>query len=111
LAQGADADIAIYDLDPTKIDPSRDYKLVRRAFKRAVYTIKAGEIVAKKGEIVNAPNGKTFWVDVETSPSVNEFAPRLKRVFEDYYTVQYDNYVVPEDHLMISHPITTGAEI
>jgi formylmethanofuran dehydrogenase subunit A len=111
LGVGADADIAIYDLNPARVDSSKDYKLVRRAFKRAAYTIKSGEIVVKNGEIVKVIDGETIWVNVVTSPSVSEFAPRLKQIFEDYYTVQYDNYIVPEEHLAISHPISTRAEI
>jgi formylmethanofuran dehydrogenase subunit A len=111
LGVGADADIAIYDLNPARVDSSKDYKLVRRAFKRAAYTIKSGEIVVKNGEIVKVIDGETIWVNVVTSPSVSEFAPRLKQIFEDYYTVQYDNYIVPEEHLAISHPISTKAEI
>jgi formylmethanofuran dehydrogenase subunit A len=111
LGVGADADVAVYNLDPTRVDPSKDYRLIRRAFKRAVYTVKNGEIVIKDGEIVKSVEGKTFWVDVETSPGVDQFAPRLKRVFEDYYTVQYENYVVPERHLAASCPVHTKAEI
>jgi formylmethanofuran dehydrogenase subunit A len=111
LGVGADADVAIYDIDPTSIDPSKDYRLVRRAFRRAAYTIKNGEIVVKDGEIVKSVEGKTFWVDVETSPSVSEFAPKLKQVFEDYYTVQYENYIVPEHHLVVSCPVHTKAGI
>ena len=111
LGVGADADIAIYNIDQTSVDPSKDYKLIRKAFKHAAYTVKNGEIVVKDGEIVKSVEGKTFWVDVETSPSVNEFAPRLKQVFEDYYTVQYENYIVPEHHLAISCPVHTKAEI
>jgi formylmethanofuran dehydrogenase subunit A len=111
LGVGADADIAVYDLNPEKMDPSKDYKLIRKAFKRAAYTLKGGEVVVRDGEIVNVFDGKTFWVNVETSPSVGEFAPRLKQVFEDYYTVQYENYIVPEGHLAISCPVSTRAEI
>jgi formylmethanofuran dehydrogenase subunit A len=108
---GADADVAVYDVDPTRVDPSKDYRLIRKAFKRAVYTVKNGEIVVKDGEIVRSVGGKTFWVDVETSPAVDEFAPRLKQVFEDYYTVRYENYVVPEHHLAVSCPVDTRAEM
>jgi len=111
LGLGADADVAIYNVDPTSVEPSKDYQLIRRAFKHAAYTVKGGEIVVKNGEIVKSVDGKTFWVDVETSPSVDEFAPRLKQVFEDYYTVQYENYVVPEHYLAISCPVHTKAEI
>jgi formylmethanofuran dehydrogenase subunit A len=111
LGVGADADVAVYNLDPTTVEPSKDHRLVRKAFKRAAYTVKGGEIVVKDGEIVKSVDGKTFWVDVETSPSVNEFAPRLKHVFEDYYTVQYENYIVPERHLAVSCPVHAKAEI
>jgi formylmethanofuran dehydrogenase subunit A len=111
LGLGADADIAIYNIDPTSVEPSKDYRLIRRAFKHAAYTVKGGEIVVKNGEIVKSVDGKTFWVDVETSPSVDKFAPGLKQVFEDYYTVQYENYVVPEHYLAISCPVHTKAEI
>jgi len=111
LGVGADADIAVYNIDPTSMNPLKDYRLIRKAFKRAAYTIKNGEVVVKNGEVVKSVEGKTFWVDVETSPSVNEFAPRLKQVFEDYYTVQYENYIVPEHHLAYSCPVHTKAEI
>ena len=111
LGVGADADIAVYNVDPTSVDPSRDYRLIRRAFKRAAYTVKGGEIVVRNGEIVKSVDGKTFWVDVETSPSVDEFAPRLKQVFEDYYTVRYENYIVPEHYLAVSCPVHVKAEI
>jgi formylmethanofuran dehydrogenase subunit A len=111
LGVGADADIAVYNTNPTSMDPSKDYKLIRKAFKHAAYTVKGGEIVVKNGEIVKSVEGRTFWVDVETSPSANEFVPRLKQVFEDYYTVQYENYIVPEDFLACSVPIKVKAEI
>ncbi len=111
LGVGTDADIAIYNLDPTDVDPSKDYRLVRKALERAAYTVKGGEIVVRDGEIVKSVEGKTFWVDVETSPSLNEFAPKLKQVFEDYYTVQYENYIVPEHHLAVSSPVHVKAEI
>jgi len=111
LGVGADADIAIYRIDPENVDPSKKYRLVRRAFKKAAYTIKGGEIVVKDGEIVKSVSGKTFWVKPETSSSLMEIVPRLKEKFEDYYTVQYENYVVPEHHLAVSCPVTVKAEV
>ena len=111
LGVGADADIAIYRIDPENVDPSKKYRLIRRAFKRAAYTIKGGEIVVKDGEITKSVNGKTFWVKPETSSSLMEIVPRLKEKFEDYYTVQYENYVVPEHHLAISCPVTVKVEV
>ena len=111
LGFGADADIAIYNINPSRVDPSKRYRLIRRAFKNAAYTIKDGEIVVKNGEIVKSINGKTYWVDVETSASLMEIEPRLKKEFEDYYTVQYENYLVPEHHLAVSSPVPVKAEV
>jgi len=111
LGIGADADIAVYNFNPEQVDPSRKYKLVRRAFKTAAYTIKDGQIVVKDGEIVKAVEGKIFWIKPELSSPRMEISPRLKEAFEDYYTVQYENYIVPEHHLANSHPISVKTEV
>jgi len=111
LGVGADADIAVYRINPEQVDPSKQYRLVRKAFKNTAYTIKEGEIVVKDGEIVKSVEGKTFWVKPELSNPILEISPRLKEVFEDYYTVQYENYIVPEHHLAVSHPIPVKAEV
>ena len=111
LGVGADADIAIYRIDPENVDPSKKYRLIRRAFKNAAYTIKGGDIVVKDGEIVKSVSGKTFWVRPKTSSSLREIVPRLKEAFEDYYTVQYENYVVPEHHLAVSSPVVVETEV
>jgi len=108
---GADADIAVYNINPEQVDPSKQYKLVRKAFKSAAYTIKGGEIVVKDGAVVKGVQGKTFWVKPELSNPIFEISPRLKAAFEDYYTVQYENYIVPEHHLAVSDPITVKAEV
>jgi formylmethanofuran dehydrogenase subunit A len=111
LGLGADADIAIYNIDPENIDPAKKHKLIRKAFQNAAYTIKDGQIVVKNGEIVKSVNGKTYWVKPEVSSSLKEIVPRIKDAFEDYYTVQYENYIVPEHHLAISSPIPVKAEV
>jgi formylmethanofuran dehydrogenase subunit A len=111
LGVGADADIAIYNIDPQRVDPSKKYKVLRRAFKHAAYTVKDGQIVVKDGEIVKSLEGKTFWVKVEASPSLMAIVPKLKEAFEDYYTVQYENYIVPEHYLEVSNPVHVKAEV
>jgi formylmethanofuran dehydrogenase subunit A len=111
LGVGADADVAIYNVNPEQMDPSKQYKLIRKAFKNAAYTIKGGEIVVKDGEVVKSVGGRTYWVKPELANPILELSPRLKKVFEDYYTVQYENYIVPEHHLAVSHPITVKAEV
>jgi len=111
LGVGADADIAIYNVNPERVNLSKKYKTVRRAFQRAAYTIKNGEVVVKNGEVVKSINGKTFWVNVKASPSIIEIAPTLQREFEKYYTVRYENYQVPTHHLAISSPVLVEARV
>jgi formylmethanofuran dehydrogenase subunit A len=112
LGVGADADIAIYNLNPRKIDPSEKYMAVRKAFGKSAYTIKNGEIVAKNGEIVKSVNGRTFWVNIKlSSPSEGEVASDLKQKFREYWTVEYENYPVPEGYLAQPAPISVKAEI
>jgi formylmethanofuran dehydrogenase subunit A len=110
LGIGADADIAIYNLNPEVIDPSKKYKKLRRAFKKAAYTIKDGEIVVKDGEIVKSVEGKTFWVNVNTKAPA-EVNADMKRRFRDYWTVEYENYPVSEKYLTMSAPISVKAAI
>ena len=111
LGIGADADIAIYNVNPEEVDPSKQYKKVRKAFKKAEYTIKNGQIVVKRGEIVKPVDGRTLWVRPELSSSRMEISPKLKEAFEDYYTVQYENYIVPEHHLANSCPFSVKTEV
>ena len=110
LGVGADADIAIYDVNPETVDPSRKYKRVRRAFKRAAYTIKGGKVVVENGEIVQSVKGATMWLDVQTSEPV-KISDDMKRRFREYWTVEYENYPVTEHYLEISHPIKVKASV
>ncbi len=109
LGVGADADVAIYDVDTKNIDPSRDYRRVRKAFERAAYTIKDGVIVVRDGQVVMPIKGRTFWVDVSTShPSVGE---EIKKRFQDYWTVQFENYPVPQGYLDRPERVRVTAEV
>jgi len=110
LGVGADADVAIYNVNPETIDPSRKYKTVRKAFKQAAYTIKGGEIVVKNGEILKHIKGTTMWLDVQVSNPM-EITDKMKRRFREYWTVEYENYPVTENYLEVSHPITVKADV
>lgn len=110
LGVGADADVAIYDINPELVDPSKKYKKVRRAFKKAVYTIKGGEVVVKDGQIVKSVFGKTFWVDIKTSLPM-EVNDDLKRKFREYWTIEYENYPLPKGYLHNPAPISIKAEV
>ncbi len=110
LGLGADADIAIYNINPKLIDPSKEYKTIRKAFSRAACTIKGGEIVAGDGKIVKSVQGRTFWVDTKLSLPMGP-TEDLKRKFQEYWTVEYENYSIPEDYLAASVPISVEARI
>jgi formylmethanofuran dehydrogenase subunit A len=110
LGVGADADIAVYNINPNTVDPSKEFRKVRRAFRRSAYTIKDGRIVVKDGAVVQSFNGRTFWVNVKTS-SPMKVTPDLKQRFRDYWTVEYENYFIPEDYLAVSAPVSVEAEV
>ena len=110
LGVGADADVAIYNVNPEKIDIAKKYKTARRAFSNAAYTIKDGKVVAKDGEILQHVDGRTIWLDVNTAEQV-EVDEEMKRRFKEYWTVEYENYPVTDHYLKISDPITIKADV
>ena len=110
LGVGADADIAIYNVDPEKIDPSRKFRTVRKAFKKAAYTIKGGEIVSKNGEIVKHIDGATMWLDVKVAEPA-EITGDMKKRFKEYWTVEYENYPVTDEYLKKPNPIAVEAKV
>jgi len=98
LGVGADADIAIYDINPETTDFSREYEKVKEGFKRALYTIKDGEIVVKNGEIVKEVFGKTIAVKFKEDVDM-EVVKDIEEKFKKYYTVSLSNYIVQEDEI------------
>jgi len=116
LGVGADADVAIFRIDPEKTDASGDYRSVRKAFRKTAYTIKGGEIVAEDGVIAKTSNGRTIWTDLEVSSCVEAAScPKvlqdLKKRFSEYWTVQIENYFIPERYLENSAPIPVRSEV
>ena len=110
LGVGADADVAIYDVNPELIDIAKKYKKVRRAFGNASYTIKDGKVAVKDGEVVQHVDGKTMWLDVQTAEPV-KIDEEMKRKFKEYWTVEYDNYPVYDHYLKVPCPITIKADV
>ena len=110
LGVGADADIAIYNINPETTNPSKKYRTLRRAFENAAYTIKGGKIVAGNGQIYKDVKGATMWLDVQVSNPV-EITEEMKRRFREYWTVECENYPVTENYLEVSHPIIVKADV
>lgn len=106
LGVGADADISVYAFNPNEVDLSRDYKKVRKAFRRASYTVKAGCLVAKDGEILQQPVGRTYWVEADTPKDLTDtMLSNIREKFKEYYTLEFENYQVGEDELAVSAPV------
>ena len=111
LGVGADADVAIYNINPEKLDIAQKFKIARKAFKHSAYTIKDGKIVVKDGEVVNNTTpGRTMWLDVQTkNPCVID--EEIRRKFKQYWTVEYDNYPVSDHYLRVPEKLTIKASV
>ncbi|MHC1596919.1 MAG: formylmethanofuran dehydrogenase subunit A [Methermicoccaceae archaeon] len=109
LGIGADGDVAIYDLDPTK-QSRNDYAKITEAFRHAEYTIKDGDIVAQRGEVVATPEGRTYYTNVSVDNEIEkEMLADVKEWFK-YYTVGFANYPVVDSYLTKPTPINLRGE-
>ncbi|HML04910.1 MAG TPA: amidohydrolase family protein, partial [Methanobacterium sp.] len=99
LTPGYNADIAVYDINPNDIDPSRDPAAIEKGFSLAAYTIKDGQIMVKDGEIVSIKPSQTMWTNVqgfeEQEKAVME---KVMPDFTRYYTVKFENYQVHDKY-------------
>jgi formylmethanofuran dehydrogenase subunit A len=110
LGVGADAGIAIYNINPETTDIAKKYMSVRKAFRNAAYTIKDGKILVKDGEIVETTSGRTMWVNVQTNEPCR-IDEEMKRKFREYWTVEYDNYPVFDHYLKVPEKLTVKAVV
>jgi formylmethanofuran dehydrogenase subunit A len=110
LGVGADADVAIYNINPETTDIARKYRSARKAFANAAYTIKDGTIVVKDGEVVQTVDGRTMWLDVETAEPC-KIDEEMKRKFREYWTVEYDNYPVFDHYLKVPEKLAIKASV
>ncbi|MEM1884675.1 MAG: formylmethanofuran dehydrogenase subunit A, partial [Candidatus Jordarchaeales archaeon] len=99
LGPGAKGDVAVYDIDPTKVNLSSSPELVEKAFSAAAYTFKDGEIVVKDGEVIATPQGSTIWVKVK---KLEEMMPLIEEDLKEmwkHYTISLNNYPVQMEYL------------
>lgn len=106
---GADGDVTIYDIDPSKID-TREYSDLINKFSTAEYTIKDGQVVCHNGEITMIPERRTYYTDVSV-PDANE-KEMLKDVEEwfRYYSHGFNHYPTPENYLVNPTAIKVNTE-
>jgi formylmethanofuran dehydrogenase subunit A len=97
LGTGADADIAIYDIDPTRQNLSAKPDRIVKAFTNAYLTYLNGVQVSKNGKIGKTPHGKVWSVH----PRLNDgLWHRINSDLEDmmgrWFSHSFSNYPVPE---------------
>ncbi len=86
LGVGADADITIYTEDEDK----------EKMFSTPRYVIKDGKVIIKEGEFCADHEGRLLHSAPEYDREIEEV---IRPFFEQYYTVQFANYPVPENYL------------
>ena len=96
LGVGCDADVVIYEEDED----------VERMFGHPRYVIKGGEIVIEEGEIREAPDGSEFLFKPSYDPEVDNF---IRPLFEDCYTMSFDNYPVELHRIERAEVVEDGA--
>jgi len=112
LGVGADADVAIYNVNPEKIDLSKDYKELVKAFKRAAYTFKDGELVVKDGEIVKHTYGKTYYVNCRIPRDLEKLiVDDVKAKFKEWYSVSLNNYVIGDEEVRSLKPLEVESSL
>ena len=100
LGVGADADVAVYGINPESTDPAREYEAVERAFSATALTVKGGEVVVRDGEVVKVVSGKTLYVDAGVGEELErEVLKDVDYYFKRFYTVNLANYPVQEVYL------------
>ena len=110
LGVGADADLAVYDIDPTDWRPSK-YRELMKAFAKASYTIKGGQVVVKDGQVTATPMGATHWVDAKIPEEIEaDLMKDLERDFKRYYTVSLRNYPVGDEYLPVQKVHKAGGK-
>jgi formylmethanofuran dehydrogenase subunit A len=81
LGPGADADVTVYARDPD----------IAAMFATPRYVVKGGALMVEEGQLRRAPAGRRLHVQ----PGYDEaLLPDLKRYFEAYSTISFENYPV-----------------
>ncbi|HEV7366480.1 MAG TPA: formylmethanofuran dehydrogenase subunit A [Gemmatimonadales bacterium] len=81
LGVGADADVTVYSRDAD----------IARMFASPRYVIKGGSVLVEEGQLRRAPRGRRL----RLQPGYDQaLLPDLKRYFEAYSTVSFENYPV-----------------
>ena len=86
LGTGADADIRIYEPDQDK----------EKMFSSPRYVIKNGNLIIENNEFRQDLEGKLLYIRPDYEKSIEQM---IKPFFEDYYSVQFENYPVSDKYV------------
>ncbi|RLI05366.1 formylmethanofuran dehydrogenase subunit A [Candidatus Bathyarchaeota archaeon] len=112
LGIGADADIAIYNINPEKIDLSKDYETLVKALKRAAYTFKNGEMIVKDGEILRHTYGETYYVKPKIPEDLLKATlEEVGKKFKEWYSISFENYVIGDHELRAIKPVSVKTSL
>ncbi len=94
LGIGADADITIYEEDDDK----------EQMFSAPRYVIKDGKLIIEDHEFRSDHQGRLFHVAPDYDPGIEQ---TIRPFFDDYYSIQFDNYAVADQYLEGAEAVPT----
>jgi formylmethanofuran dehydrogenase subunit A len=97
LGVGADADITIY----MECDDKEEM------FSAPRYVFKDGQMIVENGEFRTDREGRILHVAPAYDPKIEQV---IRPFFEDYYTIQFDNYPVSEVYLHQHQVVPTASQ-
>ena len=96
LGVGADADVTIYEEHDDK----------EQMFSAPRYVIKDGQLIIEDHEFRSDHEGRLLHVAPEYDPEIEQ---AIRPFFEDYYTIEFNNYAVNDSYLHRHETISTTA--
>ncbi|NPV76289.1 MAG: formylmethanofuran dehydrogenase subunit A [Anaerolineae bacterium] len=87
LGVGACGDVTIYE-------KNADWE---KMFAAPRYVIKDGQVLIEDGHLRGETYGRTFYVSPAYDPAIEG---KIRKFFDDYYTVRYENYPVQLEHYL-----------
>ncbi|MHA1771906.1 MAG: formylmethanofuran dehydrogenase subunit A [Candidatus Thorarchaeota archaeon] len=96
LEVGADADVAVYDIVPAKIDLAKNPDRIVSTFSTSFLTLKRGEVVAKNGVLAGDGPRQVHTIHPQLDPALwNRINHELEDLINRFYVHSYHNYAVP----------------
>ncbi|MHA1168799.1 MAG: formylmethanofuran dehydrogenase subunit A, partial [Candidatus Hodarchaeales archaeon] len=106
LGVGAVADVAVYDFNPETVDPSKEPEKMKKAFRYADSVVKDGKVIIEDRTFKSGHQGKLYWVN----RPYNDIEKEIKPLFKEYYSINFDNYPIPENCIVNPSPLCSNGK-